>query len=172
MMLEGSRALRSEVAIRIRRIGFDHHQVIPVSHAVGECPGHMPIAADGHHRGTGQGDARYPCFAPTLGRPDQRGSVPGVGHVEAQMHVVCEQRSSGRGMASRDRPVVAPERFELLRGFHFAEPQQRWQCRSGRGSQIENVGSGHGGLRFGLSDQRRIPFRSGWKQELYELGRQ
>ena len=115
------------VAIRIRRIGFLHVEVLLIDAKNGEAPGHPIIVADGYagHAGFGGSDRV----------PSRRTEVDNVakGRVHhITMRVVGQERFAGRRLFAGNDPVVA----------------RTWTFICGEGeSRIHGLGGGLGGGR-------------------------
>ena len=150
-------AIRGAIAKRVRWIGFQFHEVGPISLRVRESPGHV-AGASGDHRGDSrQGEPSEPGVSDV-----QFGAVPDVRHSEGQVHVARQQRGAAGGPPRRYRPGIASRN---RRRFRWLEGMAPAGCGEDRGPRnLRNR------KRFAV--QRGVPVRARRVQERCEFGGQ
>ncbi len=95
-----------------RRVALQRDQVEVVGVAVGVAPGEVAVAAHHHHRRARQRHADHAARPALRVGELQRGAVPGVGQLYAQVHVVGDQGGAVARAAAGQRPVVAADRVD------------------------------------------------------------
>ena len=132
--------------LRVVGMQFLHEEIPRVRHQVGEPPGDIPIASDGHERRSGKNHAGH-----VQGRGFQVRLEPDGRQTQGQVGVVGQDGGAGCAFCGPHHPCIArfeagkprQQRFLLRR-----EPQRGRDLQGGKPSQ-----SGNGGKHCGLPPQ-------------------
>jgi hypothetical protein len=152
---------------RVRVVAPQPHQVERIGIAVGKTPGDVAVAAgDDQRRRTRQADADQAALPAVAVREAQRQPVPDIRQLQAQVHVVRDDRRAAGAAAAGQREVVAADRIGEADAGHLAHRHRIPAAPPGRrrGRQRGLCACDAGRV------ERRIP-AAGFRQQEGALGR-